>query len=174
MALNQLQTIDFIGAGERTRTPDRLITNQQLYQLSYASTTLKVSLSSLTPLRCAYHPQPRPPWLGVRRFSSSARNDCSAITTTYPTELRQHNLESFLVVPDATAVSFMGNGNILREASGISSLTTKNRLRWRPVVSKRGTKRTLALLLSRQFDIDPELRGLDRSLFHAGVIADIR
>jgi hypothetical protein len=26
-----------IGAGERSRTPDRLITNQLLYQLSYAS-----------------------------------------------------------------------------------------------------------------------------------------
>ncbi len=27
----------FIGAGERTRTPDLLITNQLLYQLSYTS-----------------------------------------------------------------------------------------------------------------------------------------
>ena len=28
---------DFFGAGERTRTPDLLITNQLLYQLSYTS-----------------------------------------------------------------------------------------------------------------------------------------
>jgi hypothetical protein len=29
-----------IGAGERSRTPDRLITSQLLYQLSYASITI--------------------------------------------------------------------------------------------------------------------------------------
>ncbi len=34
---NQLNYIGKNGAGERSRTPDRLITNQLLYQLSYAS-----------------------------------------------------------------------------------------------------------------------------------------
>ncbi len=32
-----IQVIIDFGAGERSRTPDRLITNQLLYQLSYAS-----------------------------------------------------------------------------------------------------------------------------------------
>ena len=33
---NCLQSLDIYGAGERTRTADLLITNQLLYQLSYA------------------------------------------------------------------------------------------------------------------------------------------
>ena len=36
-----LQVMDVIGAGERNRTPDRLITNQLLYLLSYASAGIK-------------------------------------------------------------------------------------------------------------------------------------
>jgi hypothetical protein len=34
---NQIKVLsDYVGAGERNRTPDLLITNQLLYQLSYA------------------------------------------------------------------------------------------------------------------------------------------
>ena len=36
-----LQVVDSIGAGERTRTADLLITNQLLYQLSYAGNPLE-------------------------------------------------------------------------------------------------------------------------------------
>ena len=38
----------FIGAGERIRTPDRLITNQLLYRLSYASAWILFSSATLT------------------------------------------------------------------------------------------------------------------------------
>ena len=37
MAYDGYITCCLNGAGERSRTPDRLITNQLLYQLSYAS-----------------------------------------------------------------------------------------------------------------------------------------
>ena len=37
VGLNRLSSIELIGAGERNRTPDRLITNQLLYLLSYTS-----------------------------------------------------------------------------------------------------------------------------------------
>ena len=37
LAVKQIAYTELIGAGERSRTPDRLITSQLLYQLSYAS-----------------------------------------------------------------------------------------------------------------------------------------
>ena len=54
------QVIDLIGAGERTRTADLLITNQLLYQLSYAglkgsskqAILARDTLLGRDPLRC--------------------------------------------------------------------------------------------------------------------------
>ena len=48
--LHQIYYFEKIGAGERTRTPDLLITNQLLYQLSYTSgfLALRLKFSNLT------------------------------------------------------------------------------------------------------------------------------
>ena len=42
-SLKRLCLLQKLGAGERSRTPDRLITSQLLYQLSYASSAYTAS-----------------------------------------------------------------------------------------------------------------------------------
>ena len=59
------------GAGERIRTPDRLITNQQLYQLSYASILHKPTLSRYLASRVFYSTEKKfPAYLQKESFSS--------------------------------------------------------------------------------------------------------
>ena len=54
VATRELPHMNFvkgIGAGRRTRTPDLLITNQLLYQLSYTSISRRLDYNSADPVK---------------------------------------------------------------------------------------------------------------------------
>ena len=86
-----LQVVDSIGAGERTRTADLLITNQLLYQLSYAGNPLE-SMTCEDTAKC------RQPVLPAKRAATAGTAGADAGRSTCDTcsDPRRHDS---LIVP---------------------------------------------------------------------------